>query len=614
MKKLLIVLASLLAALVLIIAIALTVFDPNDYKSQISAAVKDATGRELAIDGAIGWQLFPSFGLSLADVSFANPQGFKEPTMASLKKLSVSVAVMPLLSGQVQIDGIHIEQVRLNLITLADGRDNLADLTRSSPQPEQAPQPDVDAATGTGLENLSLGLIRIEHLQLVIEDQKAKTHQKMVLDLFELSQFAPGQRTDIKVRLTADTADMGVNVAIDSSLTLATDFNHIDLHGFELVAHMKSALFPKGELTKTLRGLGTIQLDPMQVALNDIQIDVASLSGTGWFAFKQTEVPDVQFNLAFDTFALDDFIAKAEASAEQPVEKDVTQPAADLDAEPDLTGLNGIKLDGELSFKKVLASGLTIEDVVLHAALNKGILVASPIAAKLYQGALHSSVTLNASQKVASFQTKVALSGVQIQPLLQDLADTGTLAGTANFNLNLSGKGLSQNKLKQASQGQGNFSVQDGAVYGINLAQKIRSAKAALKGNFSEQPAEKKTDFSELTRSFTLANGIAKNPDLKMQSPLLRVKGEGQFNVLNNTVDYLATTELVASSKGQGGADAEELDGIKIPLKISGPVDDLDYDLDTDSALKEEAKQKLEQKKDKLKDKVNKKLGGLFGG
>ena len=34
-------------------------FDPNDYKEQISTGVKETTGRDLVIEGDIGLSLFP---------------------------------------------------------------------------------------------------------------------------------------------------------------------------------------------------------------------------------------------------------------------------------------------------------------------------------------------------------------------------------------------------------------------------------------------------------------------------------------------------------------------------------------------------------------------------
>ena len=69
----------------------------------------------------------------------------------------------------------------------------------------------------------------------------------------------------------------------------------------------------------------------------------------------------------------------------------------------------------------------------------------------------------------------------------------------------------------------------DGALHGINLPEMIREARATLTGNGAEQVKEaRQTDFSALTASFQIADGIARSKDIQLFAPALRVKGEGQ--------------------------------------------------------------------------------------
>ncbi len=80
-------------------------------------------------------------------------------------------------------------------------------------------------------------------------------------------------------------------------------------------------------------------------------------------------------------------------------------------------------------------------------------------------------------------------------------------------------------------------------------------------------PAEK-TDFSELTGSFVITDGIAKNDDLQLASPLLRATGAGSVDLPARSLDYTVRPKLVASLAGQDGD--KDLHGIEIPLHFTG--------------------------------------------
>ena len=90
----------------------------------------------------------------------------------------------------------------------------------------------------------------------------------------------------------------------------------------------------------------------------------------------------------------------------------------------------------------------------------------------------------------------------------------------------------------------------------------------------------KQTDFSEMIASFDIKNGVAHNEDLSMKSPLLRVTGAGDIDIANETINYLAKPTVVASLKGQGGAGLEELNGLTVPIKLTGTFAKPSYGID----------------------------------
>src|SRR5690606_29426777 len=124
------------------------------------------------------------------------------------------------------------------------------------------------------------------------------------------------------------------------------------------------------------------------------------------------------------------------------------------------------------------------------------------------------------SQRIA---LKQSLAGVQVGPLLKDAAGIDILEGRGNIALDVTTTGNLVSAMKKTLNGKASLALKDGAVKGINLAQSLRNVKSMFGGgqNASEQEAKptEKTDFSELTASFDIKNGVAHNKDLSMKSP-----------------------------------------------------------------------------------------------
>ncbi|MBT0328173.1 AsmA family protein, partial [Vibrio campbellii] len=140
---------------------------------------------------------------------------------------------------------------------------------------------------------------------------------------------------------------------------------------------------------------------------------------------------------------------------------------------------------------------------------------------------------------------------------------------------------------------------------GINVAQLIRENYARLEGQSPEGTDEvKKTDFSAMTATLKLNKGVVSTDNMKAQSPLLRVRGKGKVNYLNETVDFTISTSIVGSLEGQGGKNIDELKDITIPINVSGKWADPKFKLVFDDVLKQKAQKEIDRGVDKLTDKI----------
>ncbi|MEI6333268.1 MAG: AsmA family protein [Methylococcaceae bacterium] len=105
--------------------------DPNNFKPEIAAAVKDKTGRELTVTGELKLSIFPWLGITSGPMVLGNASGFQEHPFASLEESDIKVKLLPLLAKKIEISRIVVKGLVLNLAKNPQGTSNWADLTTS---------------------------------------------------------------------------------------------------------------------------------------------------------------------------------------------------------------------------------------------------------------------------------------------------------------------------------------------------------------------------------------------------------------------------------------------------------------------------------------------------
>lgn len=322
--------------------------------------------------------------------------------------------------------------------------------------------------------------------------------------------------------------------------------------------------------------------------------------------------PAIHFDVDLDQFDADLYLpTKSTEVPTQESPKEAEQPL-------DLSGLAKLNLDGSLHIGTLKLANVKSTQVRLDVKAHNRQIDVNPLFAKLYDGSMNGSLSLNA-KATPIITINQNLTGINVAPLTKDAADFDTLEGKGDIGINLTMQGSTVSEIKKMMNGTLSLNLADGAIKGINIAKKLRNAQSMLGmsgANEQTQSADstEKTDFSELKASFKVSKGIAHNDDLSLKSPLLRLGGAGYIDIGNNSMDYLAKATLVKSLKGQGGSN--DLTGITVPVRAKGPFSDLKYTLDFGAMATEMAKQQLETRKDevktKIEDQLKESLQGLF--
>jgi uncharacterized protein involved in outer membrane biogenesis len=129
-KWLAITIVVLLVLVVVAPIVAINVIDQSVIKGEIGARVEAATGRTLTIEGDIVPTTYPWLGAEVADVTLGNATGFTAPHFARIKRASVQVKLIPLLSGDIEMGTVALDGVDVNLERNAKGVTNWDDLTQ----------------------------------------------------------------------------------------------------------------------------------------------------------------------------------------------------------------------------------------------------------------------------------------------------------------------------------------------------------------------------------------------------------------------------------------------------------------------------------------------------
>ncbi len=405
LKKILIGLGVLILLLVLAVAIGPRFVDWNAYKTRVIAAVRDATGRELAIDGDISLNLLPSPTLSVAGVRLANLPGGSAPDMARLKSLDVSVALVPLIIGSIQVNKVTLVDPLVLLERLADGRANwqFAAVSGASNSIGAAGNPEASGGTGA-IPAVSVDNFTIENGTIIYRSGPTQERIEALNAIVSARSLSGpfGAAGDAKLagipaKFEASVGALGagptalaliINVAGDAAIlkfdgtadqAAATLKGRLDAKIAEpgLILKIAGAKGLPPGLTKPFLLSSSIDASGQSVMLPDIAVALGEERASGRIAAKLGPPAQVEAKLAFGRLDLDKLLppaAAAPSAAPAPSEGAPPQPTA---ASP--TG-RAFALPGDV----VAVLDLSAEAVVYH----QGVVEHPRLAMRLAEGEL----------------------------------------------------------------------------------------------------------------------------------------------------------------------------------------------------------------------------------
>lgn len=592
----------LLVAVVVAGYVVLTTLDLEQYRGLIEAEAKKATGRDLAVAGPIDLKVSLTPAITVEDVSLSNAAWGSRPEMVKLKRFELQAALLPLLSGNVQVKRLILVEPDILVETDAEGRGNWV-LDTAVPSGEGTTEGGPEGGTsggetsgggtaGPGGLNLAFDEIGIVQGSLTYRDGQTGAEHRVLLD--ELTGRATGSDSPINLALSGSYNDL--------AFTLDGVFGSFDqLSGgpfpVQLTAQAAGAtLGVEGSIAQPLAGQGAdLKISAEGESLADLgaalgnalppigPYDVAARVSQEGEAIKLSELtakvgasdiagaatlslagPRPALSGAFSANLIDlaDFGAGAggEAAAGEGAGDEAAAGGGDTVSagtgryvfRDDPLPLDGLQAaDAEITLKAALLrlqENMELADLDLTLSLQSGRLAVQPLTAGFSGGRIEARVDLDGGQTTPPLTALLTVDDLDYGRLLQTMGIDDTVAGTMDVDVDLKGAGASMREIASSLNGRSEIVSNEGVITNKLLkivAVGLGDVLGPLLGGDDD------ARLNCMISRFDIRNGMATSQAMVVDTEQFTVSGGGTVNLraeeLNLTFDTATREASIAS-------------------------------------------------------------------
>ena len=601
LKIILLVVAGFIGLLVIGAVALFLFFDPNDFRDDISTQVKEATGRDLVIEGDLSLSVFPWIAVDIGRTQLGNAEGFGDKPFLSFEEARLSVRLAPLLFQQtVTIGTVTLNSFTLYLEVAANGKSNWDDL---------APSGEVESTDeASDGQTLDIAEIRLSDASIFFHDRQAGTNTTITGLSLSTSSILAGEPFEFNAEFdfTAEPAGVSGLMGFSSTMTISEGNEQLAVRDLSIGGHLNGVAaetteyrlstpaididLPANRVTMAKTELSLLGLDmsadvePFSYSVMQPKITLVvepfSLKAlfrtlgvdepptadpkalTQVYFSARAEVGATRVALTSLTLQLDD--TKMSGQLSVPVTEqgkyqfDLSADSIDLDrymapagagssasaaSEDDIEipvdMIRALQGSGTLRLDRANLSGMTFENMELGVTGANGLLRMHPITADLFEGTYKGDVRINAASDTPSISVNEKVEGVQLGPLAKAMFDQENITGTIDGSFQLSGSGINMSSIRRDLDGTMAFSLADGAWEGIDVWHQLRSAYASFKQRPAPEPRlPARTEFSKVRVSGPVKDGVFSNDNLLVELPFLQMTGNGTVDLAEGRVDY----------------------------------------------------------------------------
>ena len=507
------------------IGIALLTLDLNQFVGPVLTRLKAVTGREITVGGNLGLRLGFRPRIVAEDVRVANAPWGKAPHFITAKRLEMQVALLPLLSRELQLVQLNVVEPVIALETSADGKNNW-DLGDA---PKTAAPPTIESKPGAFV----LGDLEVTRGQLTYRDASGGEPTKVAID--ELTLEAPDRQSQV----AAEFKGAVDGTAVQLKGTVGPIATLLD----------RGATYPvrlKGDVAERKTAIAfDVKRDDKGIALDGLNLVHGGSDVKGKIDIRDTPKPALTVDLTSTTLDLRELTAERKSG---PAGKTAAKPAAATaggsnlvfsDAPVSFDGLKGRNATGNVAIDHlVMPDGRKVERVRTRFSVTDAKLDAPSVQASGYGGTISGSVAIDARTKTPAINLKLEGRELDLSAILAAAGENREVKGgktTVTVDLAMHGGSLHQwvsgaNGRVQAVVGPAtlvNTKIDPGLTFD-RLADAVNPYRAV-------KPS---TELKCAVVRLPLVNGVANvDRSIALETHELDVSMSGKLDFRNETLD-----------------------------------------------------------------------------
>lgn len=389
--------------------------DVEAYKPALIQAVKEATGRELVIDGPMKLSMFPQPRVSARHVHFANAPGAEGAQMLDVRWVGASPSWPALLRGKVEVGRLTLYRPTIVLETDASGVPNWQFKPGAgASQPEGAP------ASGF---HLAVGRLRI--VQGTVSYTNPRTKQTLKAEQVDATASVGSLAGPFALvgKATVNSVPLSLEISLSESriggheiaLGLSVLSGKLDFKG--TVSELGSNADIKGHLAVSTGGLtdfvaavvraggqappkfaqpvigpftfdGGIEYSPTRLAVTDFKMSLGGETASGTLAFEEGNAPSLKGHVALPKVEVERWLALLGTPGAFALPAPATQPAKPTSPAPITpASLSPFPREMDVSLSldvaEVLYRKSTVRNLALAVEIHKGVITVPQLKAVL---------------------------------------------------------------------------------------------------------------------------------------------------------------------------------------------------------------------------------------
>ena len=585
----------LIAAVVAATAL-VTQYDYNQLKPTIAKLVKDATGRDLSINGDLDLAVSLSPTLKVAGITLTNAPWGEKGDMVRLDSLAAKVDLLALLVGRIDIDYLVLDG--LTLVLQTDGK-GLANWEFEAPGGAASATPpggdltlvpsvrdirlrNVDVTYIDGATGKRLNLL-LSRAGFVADSFTAPMHGTLAaayqgvnvnaaLDMGSLRHLVSrtGGPFPVDLKVTAPGLDAAIKGTVEQPQAgLIVDARaDVALSDTSTMARLMDMALPNLDgLKATVKVSG----GGVQYAFTDLKALVNDSDLGGDFTVKLTGArPHVSGQIASKLLDLDQLLGieapKAETGAglrsDGPMVAKVRSPESGpplFSSTPlALDGLRAVDLSVGIRADRIKLYSLSMSAAEAGVKLAGGKMVVQPLSLTLDKALVTGNVQFDVSARQPTLKAQSTVQGFDVANVLVAMGKGNLLTLPISGTIDVTSKGVSVQNLMGNLNGLIRFSGRDGQINDTTIT-------SLISGVGGELPWANDEDAGRITcmvADFPVENGIATAQTVLADTPNFAVAVTGNVDLggerLHLTVVPRAKTAGLAS--------------FAVPLRVKGAL------------------------------------------